>query len=281
MTNQPDLPVEPGARRERPVHPLDRVPPPPPGSTPPPAMRPMRRVEFPSSPPVVTYTLLAVNILAFLADFGLQAMGYGFHGVGPLTLYGAKNNAAILHGQLWRFVTPMFLHGGLLHLGFNSYFLYLVGRRLESRFGRARFLALYILTGMSGVLLSFAFSPYDSIGASGALFGLIGAWIPLLVRNRDVLANTRRQLWQIIEVIGINLLISLSPGIDIWAHLGGLLSGLALGWLISPRYAVSLPTPDLVRVEDRSSPSAVWLATAAFAGGLFILIGLVMRLKAG
>jgi rhomboid protease GluP len=281
MTNQPDLPAEPGARRERPVHPLDRVPPPPHAEAPPPPPRPTRRVEFPSSPPVVTYTLLTVNVLAFLVDFGLKAMGYGAQGVGPLTLYGAKDNAAILNGQLWRFVTPLFLHGGLLHIGFNSYFLYLVGRRLEARFGTARFLALYILSGVGGVLASFAFSQYNSIGASSALFGLIGAWIPMLARNREVLADTRRQIWRIIEVIGINLVISFTPGIDIWAHVGGLLAGLALGWLITPRYAVSVPTPDLIRVEDRSSPGAVWLATAAFAGALIMLIGLVMRLKAG
>lgn len=279
MTNQPDRPGEPTARPERPVHPLDRVPPPPPASTPPPAARVMRRVELPSSPPVVTYVLLVVNVLAFLADFVLQTMGYGFHGVGPLTLYGAKNNTAILNGQLWRFVTPLFLHGGFLHLGFNSYFLYLVGRRLESRFGTARFFALYILSGMGGVLMSFAFSRYDSIGASSALFGLIGAWIPLLVRNQDLLANTRGQLWQIIQVIVINLLIGLSPGIDNWAHVGGLLTGLALGWLITPRYAALLSTPDLVRIEDRTSPGAVWLTTAVFAGALLMLIGFVIRIK--
>lgn len=214
-------------------------------------MRP--RVEFPHSQPVLTYTLLAINILVFLAD---MASG------GRLTNLGAKANDAILAGQVWRFLTPMFLHGGLIHIGTNSYFLYLVGPRLEQMFGRARFVVIYVLAGIAGAVASFALTNAPGIGASGALFGIIGSWIPLLYRNRKVLANTQQQIRRIVQVIGINLLIGLLPGIDNWAHLGGLLAGLALGWVASPRYELSFVDASSVKVDDTSEPGIVWLLIA-------------------
>ena len=202
---------------------------------------------------------MGINILVFLADMGLRITGYGFQGVGPLTLIGAKDNQAIVRGEYWRLITPLFLHGGILHLGLNRYFLYIVGRLVERAFGTARFLAIYLLSGIAGVVASFAFSHFDSIGASGALFGLVGAWVPLLYRNRHVLANTRQQIRRIVQVIAINLLIGLAPGIDNWAHLGGLVSGLALGWFASPLYVVRVEGTALttsLRRRSCGSPSA-------------------------
>lgn len=259
-----------------PVHPLDRVPQPPQQvATPPPSPQPRpRRVEFPTNPPVMTYVLLGINVAVFLLDMGLHAAGYGVGSTGPLTVFGAKNNRALLHGQYWRLVTPLFLHGGILHIGFNSYFLYLVGRQIERAYGWARFLALYFLSGIAGTIVSFAFSPYDSIGASGALFGIIGAFIPFLIRNQKILADTRKQIGRIAQVIVINLLIGLMPGIDNWAHLGGLLGGLILGLLTTPEYAVAAVMPDAVRLEDRRS-GLVWLSVLGFAvalGGVFVLL---------
>lgn len=260
----------------RPVHPLDRSPDPSPAPAPAPPPSGLQRVRLPSSPPVVTYVLLAVNILVFLADTALAAAGYGVSGVGPLTLLGAKNNQAIVNGEYWRLITPLFLHGGLLHLGFNSYFLYIVGRGVERAYGTARFLAIYFLAGLAGTVASFALSRANSIGASGALFGVIGAWIPLLYRNRHVLADTQRQIGRIAQVIGINLLIGLSPGIDNWAHIGGLVGGLALGWFAAPRYGVR---DGLIgseaQVVDESAFASTWVAAVLLAG---LLIGLTLAL---
>ncbi len=242
----------------------------------------MQRVRLPASPPVVTYVLLAVNILVFLADTSLAAAGYGTRGIGPLTLLGAKDNLAIVNGEYWRLITPLFLHGGLLHLGFNSYFLYVVGRGVERAFGTARFLAIYFLAGLSGTVLSFALSRANSIGASGALFGVIGAWIPLLYRNRHVLANTQRQIGRIAQVIGINLLIGLTPGIDNWAHIGGLIGGLALGWFAAPRYGVR---DGLIggeaQVIDESAFASTWVAGVLLAGLLLALTFLLVTLRGG
>jgi rhomboid protease GluP len=217
--------------------------------------------------------------MVFLIDYALGRMGVGYQGVGLLTLLGAKSNAGIIDGQYWRLITPLFLHGGLLHLGLNSYFLYMVGRTIERAYGTARFAAIYFLSGAAGVLMSFIFSRYNSIGASSALFGIIGAWIPLLYRNRKVLANTDRQIKRIVQVILINLLIGLSPGIDNWAHVGGLIGGLALGWFTTPRYVARMIMPGHVQVTDESRQGMGWLATILFAFGLAALTLLIVALR--
>lgn len=284
MTYQPD-PSEPAPDRPptgRPVHPLERGPAPPPAPPPggeeiveaPPGE--VRRVRLPSQTPIFTYALIAINVIVFLADAFTAYSGLGFRGVGLLTLLGAKDNLAIMDGEVWRLITPLFLHGGILHLGFNSYFLYVVGRQIESAYGRVRFLALYFLSGLAASIASFALSSANSIGASGALFGLIGAWIPLLYRNEDILANTRRQIRSIVQVILINLLIGLTPGIDNWAHLGGLVGGVVLGWFTTPRYVLEDRYTDHVRISDGSSPISVWFATIVIGVGLVALAALLI-----
>lgn len=279
MTFQPDE----SSRHplDRPVHPLDQPPPPPPPTVAAPPPQTTRRVQMPGSLPVLTFIIIGINVAVFLADMALGTLGASSQGVGPLTLAGAKNNLAILGGEYWRFITPMFLHGGIVHLGLNSYFLYLVGRPIERSFGTPRFLAIYLLSGIAGAFASFAFSRFNSIGASGALFGLIGAWIPLLYRNRAILAGVRQQINRIVQVIAINLLIGLLPGIDNWAHLGGLLGGFILGWLATPLYALRVTGADELRLEDSTSSALVWLAIALFAIVLGGLAALVVALRGG
>ena len=265
----------------RPVHPLEQPPPLPEEVTGPP--QPLPRVTMPSSIPAWTYVLLAVNALVFLADSATQWLGLDYTGMGLLTLMGAKSNDAIMAGEFWRLVTPLFLHGGIVHLGVNSYFLFIVGRQIERAYGPLRFLAIYLISGIAGVLASFMLSPYASIGASGALFGIIGAWIPLLYRNRFILKNPNRQIWRIVQIIAINLLIGLTPGIDNWAHVGGLLGGLALGWVVTPRYVVRLVSPADVQVEDESSQTTVLLAIsgAVLCLGMLTAAGIAMRTLLG
>ncbi len=230
----------------------------------------MQRIQVPQTTPVLTYILLAINVIVFVLDF--------FTGR-SLTLLGAKTNDAILQGEYWRLITPMFLHGSLLHIGFNSYFLFVIGPQVERSFGTLRFAAIYFLSGICGVLFSFALTPSPSIGASGALFGLIGALIPFLYRNRRVLYGTRSRIMSIIQVIVVNLLIGLSPGIDNWGHLGGLVGGLVLSWLVTPLYAVTLSFDGTPRIEDRSSPTLAWLAFGGFAAALFGLLELIIWLN--
>ncbi len=236
---------------------------------------PVRRsIPLPQSQPRLTYVLLAINIVVFVLDSMV------FHGM--FTALGAKDNAAILQGQLWRLVTPLFLHdnANLLHIGLNSYSLWIVGPPVERSYGHIRFIAIYLLAGISGVVASFLLSPALSIGASGAIFGLVGALIPLMVRNRGVLANTRQRLTNLAFVIGLNLLIGFAPRIDNWGHIGGLLGGLILGWFTTPRYAVRLDmTGAPERVEDMSSrlQNWVWFGLFGIILSVFVLVPILMQ----
>ena len=135
--------------------------------------------------------------------------------------YGSWPVAIALDGQQWRLFTAMFLHLNPLHLLFNMYVLYLVGRQLELIFGHARYLALYLIAGLGGSVASYVFSDPNSVsaGASGAIFGLMAA---LVVAGHAAKAD----ITQVLVLIAINLAFGfLVGGIDWRAHLGGLVTG--------------------------------------------------------
>jgi rhomboid protease GluP len=123
------------------------------------------------------------------------------------------------------------------------------------------------LSGIAGAIASFALTDSRSIGASGALFGLIGALLIYFYRNRSVRRDARQQLRSIAMMIAINLVIGFSPGtnIDNWGHIGGLIGGVALAWFSTPILLVHPPMGDLIRVEDKSSPALAWLSFAVIA----------------
>jgi rhomboid protease GluP len=222
----------------------------------------------------VTYVLLAVNVLVFLADMALGR---------ELSMLGWKQNDLIVQGQYWRLLTPMFLHGGLLHIGFNSYALYLLGPQIERSFGSLRFLMVYFTAGLAGSIASFALTPAPSVGASGAIFGLLGAFLPYLYRNREYISNTRGRIQQIAMLLGINLLIGLQPGIDNWAHLGGLIGGAGLAWFITPLYTVEAAgffSEDLRLVDESNKPLAFLFTSIAGIILLSLTFALIM-LKTG
>lgn len=250
---------------DKPVHPLEKpMPQPQPMpavSQPAAGQPPMRRVMIQKNEPFFAYGLLGLNILIFVADYLLNYR---------LTDLGVKDNASIMAGQLWRFVTPIFLHGGLLHIAVNSYSLYVIGPQAERAFGRARFLAIYLLSGIMGVIASFFFISEPSLGASGALFGLIGAMVPLLYRNRHIYQNPQRSIMSLVQIVVLNLLIGLTPGIDNSAHIGGLIGGLALGWIAAPLYKVIQDFDGSIQIKDESSDSMTWalivMAAVVIAG---------------
>jgi rhomboid protease GluP len=233
---------------------------------PPPQTAPVR-VRIPLSKPLITYLLLAINVIVYLVDMLLRRQ---------LTALGAKDNGLIVAGEYWRLFTPIFLHVGLWHVGLNSYFLYVFGPQMERHYGYIRFLLIYLLSGIAGAVASFALTPSPSIGASGALFGLLGAMLPFLYRNRNILSDTRSRIMSILQVIGINLVLGLLVGsIDNWGHVGGLLGGAALAWFATPRYAVGSVENGALQIRDRSSPMAFWLAAA---GVFAVLIGITALL---
>lgn len=156
-----------------------------------------------------------------------------------LIAFGAKENALILQGQYWRFVTPIFLHANALHVGLNMLNLVVLGVFLERLAGHYRFLLIYLVTGVISIITSFYFSPQEiSVGASGAIFGLVGAYsVFVLVHRRAFSRGGLPALLWLVLIIGVNLGFGfIIPNVDNYAHVGGLLSGCLLGWWFMPLY---------------------------------------------
>ena len=183
--------------------------------------------------PTYTYLFFGLNIVVFL----LMALAGGSGNEPTLMAFGVKSNPEIARGQWWRFVTPIFIHIGLLHLFFNSYALWIVGPQVEKLYGSARFVILYVLTGVAGVYGSYSYHPYTiSAGASGAIFGLFGVLLVFGIRYRDSIPPFFKRAvgTGVLPVIIINLIIgfTLRSFVDNAAHIGGLLAGGALAAIV-------------------------------------------------
>lgn len=251
----------------------------PPERTPvPPEPRPASvQVAAPSIPPRVTYVIMGLTVFVFLLQL-LSKFALGFDL--PIAL-GAKANEFIRAGQVWRFFTPMLLHdssSGLpLHLGFNMYALYIFGSGLEPRYGHGRFLALYLLGGFAGAVFSFLFSSAYSIGASGAVFGLIGAEGIFLYQNRRLFGDrVRGAIGNIVFVVAFNLFLGLQPGIDNWGHVGGLAGGLIFAWFAGPHWELEGVFPAFRLVDRREGREVLQGgAIVALVFGALALFGML------
>jgi rhomboid protease GluP len=232
------------------------------------------RMRLPMGAAQAVYVLLGLNLLIYLLT-GLLSVNFFSPSSGVLQFMGWKQNDLIEQGQYWRLLTAMFLHGNLVHIFFNGYALYILGPEAERIYGTARFLAVYFLAGLSGSIASYAFSPSPSVGASGAIFGLIGCLAAFYYITRQLLGEFgRRQLQSMIAIIGINLLFgfTMSGVIDNYAHIGGLLGGMLVGWLLAPRFVVDDRLFPPVMVRDYLSWS--W----ASAVGVFVILALLALL---
>lgn len=216
-----------------------------------------RRVSYalPLQRPVVTWILLGAIGVVFLVETLLG----GSTETAVLVRLGAKVTPLIASGQYWRLFTAMFLHIGLMHIFFNGYALLAIGTELERLFGWQRFSTIYLLAGLSGNLASYALSPNIAAGASGAVFGLIGALAAFFALHRERLgAWGRARLGNIAFLIAVNLFFGFTqPGIDNLAHLGGLLGGMGLGWAMAPRYQLD---PARLRLVDGNRLRRYWPA---------------------
>lgn len=173
---------------------------------------------FKNSFPMITYWLIAVNVILYVIPilFGqYNNLINGYSVWGP----------AIREGEYYRLLTGIFLHGGLVHLLFNCYALFVIGSQVENFLGRFKFLVIYLVAGISGALFSMIFGGnYASIGASGAIFGLMGALVYFGYHYRVYLGNVVKS--QIIPLIILNLILGFCmTGIDNFAHVGGLIGG--------------------------------------------------------
>ncbi|HWX75769.1 MAG TPA: rhomboid family intramembrane serine protease [Solirubrobacteraceae bacterium] len=214
------------------------------------------RLREMSTVPRVTYALIAINVIAFLAEGNITATGGGLgNGVYQKgALLGSSQFLAgqgVAHGQWWRIITGGFLHENLIHIGFNMYVLYVLGRMLEPALGSFKFAAVYgvaLLTGSLGALLV---SPHSlTVGASGAVFGIMGA-SAMEVRARQIPIMQSG----VGGLILINLVISFTiPGISWGGHVGGLIGGAVAS--------------EVIRLGDRYRARAL-----AYAGVALIAIG--------
>ena len=189
------------------------------------------QITYKVKKPILTYGIIAINILVYLALVLYERMSGISYGQ-LITQFGAKVNSLILDGEYWRFITPIFLHGSLVHLMVNCYSLYMIGSLVERLYGRSKFIISYLVAGILGNLCSFLFVSSPSVGASGAIFGLMG--ILLYFGLEKPLQFKVYFGSSIITTILINLVYGFTAtGIDNFAHLGGLVGGFLVIGLLS------------------------------------------------
>jgi rhomboid protease GluP len=188
----------------------------------------------------ITYGLIGFTIIIFLFQW-LTAMIFGngvVCGSGDLICQiGVKDNQAIANGQIWRFVFTIFIKIYNLNILVNIYSLHAVGPSVEIFYGKERTIIVYLLSGITGIAFSLAFNPYPAAGASGAIFGMVGALALFLYRHRYLFGSVAKdQLTRIGVVVLLNLVLGFSAMIDNWGHVGGLLGGILIGWIIGPQW---------------------------------------------
>lgn len=185
-----------------------------------------KRVEkiFSMKKPIVTYFIMLTCVVLFIA---MYIFGTGSTNVRTLINFGANAVIYTKHGEYYRLLTSIFLHAGIIHLLCNMYSLYVIGPQAESFYGKLKYLFIFLFSGISGSLLSVALSGNNtvSVGASGAIFGLLGSILYFGYHYRVYLGNVLKS--QIIPIIILNLLIGFTfSGIDNLAHIGGLIGGI-------------------------------------------------------
>jgi rhomboid protease GluP len=239
------------------------------------------RVALPQSAPYVTYAVIGVTVAFYIVQVvSVVVFGYPttYGNIDWLELFGARINDFIRAGQVWRLLTPALLHGSIPHIFFNMYALFSLGTSLERYFGHRRFFVLYVLGAFAGNVTSFLFTTGYSVGASTAIFGLIGAEGIFLYQNRKLFADRfRSAIGNVIFIAAINLFVIGSlPGIDNWGHIGGLIGGLIFTWFAGPMWAVESNLFGYSLVDKRPLRDVITgAAVVMFIFGALTLWGLV------
>lgn len=188
--------------------------------------------------PIVTYIIMAICIILFI----LMELSGGSTNSQVLLKYGANLDVLVKNGEYYRLFTCIFLHIGIMHLLCNMYSLYVIGREVENLFGKVKYIIIFILSGIFGSIMSLAFTHNTiSAGASGAIFGLLGALLYFGMHYRTYLGETIKR--SIIPIIVINLIIGfVAKGIDLAAHIGGLVGGVLVAMMVG--------VPDKSKTKD-------------------------------
>ncbi len=175
---------------------------------------------------LATYILIGICVALFVLDFFIQIYDAATLDVNRSIIneYGMKINSAIKAGEFWRYITAMFLHGSILHIGFNMYALFIWGRHIEVLYGRWRFVAIYMMAGILSIAASFAFTDANSLGASGAIYGLFGALFYFRKYDKDLF--TKIFGTQVFIFVGVSLFLGFTMTyVDNVAHIAGLIGG--------------------------------------------------------
>ena len=188
--------------------------------------------------PIVTYIIMAICIILFI----LMELSGGSTNSQTLLKYGANLDVLVKNGEYYRLFTCIFLHIGIMHLLCNMYSLYIIGREVENLFGKIKYIIIFILSGIFGSIMSLAFTHNTiSAGASGAIFGLLGALLYFGMHYRTYLGEAIKR--SIIPIIVVNLIIGFfAEGIDLAAHIGGLVGGVLVAMMVG--------VPDKSKIKD-------------------------------
>jgi len=219
----------------------------------------------------VTFGLIGACVAVYIA-VAIAAQGYGYPvNVGLVTqppevlARGALVPAAVAQGQVWLLLSSMFLHSGFIHLALNMLSLYFLGSFVEQAFGRSRFLALYLSSGLAGGIAYLYFGAFDTpaVGASGAIFGLLGGVLGLSLR-RGTFSWQNPLIRQLLILTTLNLYFGFSvANISNTAHIGGLVGGAAFGWLVAPTVysgkRLRAATPTFILLGTELILLALWL----------------------
>ena len=190
----------------------------------------------------VTFGLIVANVLVYLlvaaqgAAVGVPLGNGLLRQPGDILILGALVPAFVADGEAWRLLTSAFLHSGFAHLAMNMISLYFLGSFAEASFGRGRFFALYFISGIAGGLAYLYFGSFNApaVGASGAIFGLLGGVFGFAIR-RGTFSTRNPVISQLLFLTAINLFLGFTiPGVSNTAHIGGLVGGLVFGYLMAP-----------------------------------------------
>jgi membrane associated rhomboid family serine protease/Flp pilus assembly protein TadD len=248
-------------------------------------------VKTPQFRPLVTQILVGLNVLVYVA-MGLSGVSWTDPSIQHAVRWGADFGPLTFSGEWWRLLTSMFVHFGIIHIAFNMWCLWDLGRALEFYMGRKAFALTYLLSGFAASMVSVAWNPWRvSAGASGAIFGVAGAFVSYLAFKKTPIeyALVRQKLKSLAFFIFYNLLYGIRGGVDNSAHLGGLLAGLLLGALIPPllksvatagAVAEVIPTQPLGAPADRESRADQIIWQIGLGGAIVLLVAAVWIHKA-
>ncbi|GMI76311.1 RHOMBOID-like 2 [Hibiscus trionum] len=223
-------------------------------------------------------------VAGFLGRFSFQPLRENpLFGPSSKTLekLGALEWNKVVHGnQGWRLITCIWLHAGVIHLLANMLSLVLIGVRLEQQFGFVRIGLIYLLSGLGGSILSSLFIQHNiSVGASGALFGLLGAMLSELLTNWTIYTNKAAALITLVVIIAVNLAVGILPHVDNFAHIGGFLTGFLLGFvlLLRPQFGWvqrhRLPAVARVKPKHKAYQYVLWVIAV-----VLVIVGLTVGL---